>query len=334
MIRSRPGQATIMAFIAMVVLGGANGVAIRVSNQELAPFWGATVRFGLASAVLFAIVALGRIPLPRGRALTGSLIYGVLTFGTAFALVYWALVDAPAGLGQVILALVPLLTLILAVSQGLERFHWQGVAGALLALLGIAVVFGDRIGTAVPVVSMLAILAAAVCLAEGSVAVKRFPRSHPVANNAVAMGIGALVLIVVSLIAGEPRVLPSSPQTWLAIGHLVVIGSVVVFVLFLYVIERWTASATSYVLLLMPLVAVPFSALVLDERITLAFLFGGILVLAGVYVGAFAPSLSRPLPGLFAARARPAAAGAVAGAAESAGSEEPGPPSLATPTCP
>lgn len=191
------------------------------------------------------------------------------------------------------------------------------------------------IGMAVPLVSMLALLAAALCLAEGSVAVKRFPRSHPVGNNAVAMGIGAVMLIVVSLIAGEPRVLPSSAPTWLAIAHLVVIGSVVVFVLFLYVIERWTASATSYVLLLMPLVAVPFSAWVLNERITIGFLFGGILVSAGVYVGAFAPSLSRPLPGLFAARARPATASTVAGADESAGSKEPpGPPSLATPTCP
>ena len=79
---------------------------------------------------------------------------------------------------------------------------------------------------------------------------------------------------------------------------VVVVGSVVVFTLFLFVISRWTASATSYSMLLMPLVAVVVAALRLGEPITPAVVAGGALVLIGVYLGAFAPSLARPLPGL------------------------------------
>jgi drug/metabolite transporter (DMT)-like permease len=77
-------------------------------------------------------------------------------------------------------------------------------------------------------------------------------------------------------------------QTWLAIGYVSVIGSVGVFTLFVYVIARWSASASSYVMLLIPLVTVSLGALLDREAITGAYLVGGPMVLAGVYVGVFA----------------------------------------------
>jgi drug/metabolite transporter (DMT)-like permease len=300
-----PNRVTLAAFVGIVALGGFNGVAIHFSNGELAPFWGGTLRFGIAAAVLFGIVGLRRVPLPRGAALTGSLLYGLLGFGATFGLVYWGLLKAPAGLGQVILALVPLLTLVLAIVQRLERYRWQSLAGALLALLGIAVVFADRLGSGVPIASMLAIVGAAACMAETNVVVKRFPKCHPAANNAIAMGAGAVVLLALSLVAGERQALPTAGQTWAAVAYLALVGSVGVFSLFLYVISRWTASATSYVMLLMPLVAVAASAVLANESITPAFLLGGAIVLAGVYVGAFAPAALH----LGAGAPRPLAAG-------------------------
>lgn len=320
-------RSTLIAFLAIVGLGGLNGISIRFSNQELDPFWGGALRFGLAAAVLLSIVFVRRIPLPRGTALVGSALYGGLGFGVTFGLVYWGLVETPAGMAQVIIALAPLLTLLLAVAHRLERFRWQGLIGSLVAVAGVAIVFGERLGGgAAPLVSMLAILAAAFAIAESGVLVKQFPRSHPVAHNAVAMGVGAVILFALALLTGERMSLPQEQTTLLAVAYLVVVGSVIVFVLFLYVIERWSASSTSYSLLLMPLITVAASAVLLNEPVTIGLLVGGALVLAGVYVGAFAPSLARPVPGL---RRRPpvlAAAGATAG--------DEGPPELATPNCP
>jgi drug/metabolite transporter (DMT)-like permease len=294
-IRSDPG--TVAAFTAIVLFGGFNALAVRVSDQELAPLWGAAVRFGLASLVLFSIMVVRRVPLPHGSALTGSVLYGLLGFAGAFGLIYWGLVDVPAGLGQTILALVPLLTFLFAVAQKLERFRWQSLGGAVVAALGIAVVFGDRVGGGhVPALSLLAILAAAACMAESNVVVKRFPKCHPVANNAIAMGVGAGTLLFVSFLLGEPRAVPAAISSWLAIAYLVLLGSVAVFSLFLFVISRWPASATSYVMLLMPIVAVAASAMIAREPVTAAFLAGGALVLAGVYLGAFAPSVPRRVP--------------------------------------
>lgn len=319
-----PERSTALAFIGIVGLGGFNGISITYSNEELAPFWGATLRFGLASALLFGLVAWRGVKLPTGPALVGSVLYGLLGFGVSFALVYAAIDETGAGLGQVLLALVPLLTLLLAVAVSIETFRVQGVLGTLVAVVGMVVVFGDRVATDVPLLSMLAILGAALAIAASSVVVKRFPRSHPMSNNAVAMGTGAILLVGLSLVTGEPLAVPTQAATLAAVGWLVIVGSVVVFGLYLYVIERWTASATSYSLLAMPLVAVPAAALIRGEPITAALLFGGALILAGVYIGAFAPALRLPILERVRQALEPSTAAA----------DAEGPPAVANPMCP
>lgn len=322
----RPDSSTVAAFITIVVIGGFNAIAVKVGTSELEPFWGAALRFGLAAGLLASIVVIRRIAAPRGRALLGSILFGLLNFAGAYGLLYTALLDAPAGLAIVLLALVPLLTLTLAVLQGLERFRLQGLVGAVVALLGVAIVFNDQLQSSVPLPSMLAIIGATLCLAETNVVVKRFPQCDPVVNNAIAMGIGAAVLLALSLVSGAPLVLPASPAVWAALVYLVLLGSVALFTLYLFVIARWTASATSYVALLMPLVGVPAAAIALGESVSAAFLVGGLVVMAGVYIGAFAPSITRPLPGLIR---RPATAAAGAGPVM-----PPEPPECATPGCP
>src|SRR5207249_8897309 len=111
-------------------------------------------------------------------------------------------------------------------------FRLQGLAGAVLALAGVGIVFAERIGTAVPLASMLAILAAAACMAESNVIVKRFPRCHPVANNAIAFATGGGILLLASLAAGEARAVPSQPATIAAVAYISLAGSVALFSLF------------------------------------------------------------------------------------------------------
>ena len=80
--------------------------------------------------------------------------------------------------------------------------------------------------------------------------------------------------------------MPQAPETWLAVVYLCVIGSIGLFGLLLAMLRRWTASASSYAILAMPLVAIALGAVVRGETITPIFLLGGALVAFGVYVGA------------------------------------------------
>lgn len=133
---------------------------------------------------------------------------------------------------------------------------------------------------------MLAILAGALCWAEALVVVKAFPPAHAAATNAVAMAAGGVVLLVLAAIAGESYAIPESAKAWGAQAYLVVAGSLGVFWLYVLVVRRWTASAASYQLVLVPLVTVLVSAWLQDEPVTVSFAAGSVLVLAGVYVGA------------------------------------------------
>jgi len=285
----QPERLTLIAFIISIILGGNNAIAVRFSNVELPPSFGAGIRFAAASLILFLIVFAMRLPFPRGRSLAGALIFGVLQFGFSYALLYWSLLEVPAGLLQVTLALVPFLTFLFAILHRQETFQWRVLAGGLLAISGIAIIFRGSLTDNVPLLSLLAVILAAACFAESAVLFKTFPKTHPITTNAVAMGMGAAILFVSSWIGHEIPVWPTLPATWIAFFYLVILGSVSTFVLILYVLSRWTASATSYSLVLMPIVTVLFASWIAGERITIALLIGGLFVLSGVYVGALAP---------------------------------------------
>jgi drug/metabolite transporter (DMT)-like permease len=281
------------AFLVASVLAGGNAVGVRFSNRELEPLWGAGFRFALATTLLAALMAALRLAPPAGRALTGAVLYGALNFGAAFALVYYGFVEVHAGLGQTLLAVVPLATLLLAVLQRQEHFRSEGVLGAIIAVIGIAVLSRAPLRESVPLLSLLAILAGALCFAQAAIVVRRFPPVHPVTMNAVGMGTAAILLVACSMLAGETIELPEQGETWAALAYLVVVGSVVVFSLYIVVLRYWSASRTSYTFVLVPVVTVALSAWLDDEPVRVGLFLGGSLVLIGVYVGALRSPVER-----------------------------------------
>jgi len=271
----------------MCVIAGGNVVAIRylVARQGLDPLWTAATRF-LVAALLFGIIAaVLRAPMPRGKALVGSILYGGLGFGGFFGFGYWGLRDAPAAAGGVILATAPLITFLLALAHGAERFRWSGLLGAAIVVGGTAVVVSDGLDQGVPLGALLAILAAAACGAEGSIIVKLSPRVHPAAMNAIGMAVAAVLLLLLTVVFDESYALPSTGLAWASQAYLIVFGSVAVFALYLFVLSRWTASAVSYEFVLIPLVGILFAAWILEEGVTGTFAVGAVLVLIGVYIG-------------------------------------------------
>ena len=283
---------TIAAFLAMTVGIAGNLTAVKYMARagDLDPMWAAASRLLLA-ALIFALAArVMHAPMPRGRALLGAVLYGALTIGAFFAFVYLGLQEAPAGLSGVILATGPLLTFLFALAHRQERFRWDSMLGAATVVAGTAVIFSVSAGEGTPIVSVLAILAASACAAEGAVVVKGFPQVHPAARNAIGMAVGAVILLALMPFFGESFAIPTTNSTWVSQTYLVTFGTVGVFGLYLFVLSRWSASATSYEFVLAPVFGIVLAAWLFDERITAGFVIGSILVLAGVYLGALRPA--------------------------------------------
>ena len=284
MPESRLDRVTVAAFIGAVVIGGANYVAVKLTVEELAPLYGAASRFALAALVFFAILAVSRTDFPRGAALVGAAIYGALGFGVSYALMYIALDELSVGVVSVLMATAPVFAIVLSALQRLEALTVRGLMGGALAVAGIAVLSADSLDGDVRLGYLVAALVAPIVVAQSAIVAKRFPRTDPVATNAVGMLVGAALLAAASLAAREPWTLPEAGKTWVAAVYLV-FGSVGLFWLILFVVQRWTASATSYVGPLMPVVAVALAWPLAGETLGLEELVGGVLVIAGAYVG-------------------------------------------------
>lgn len=281
----RDDRVALAAFVVGSVLAGGNAVGVRFSNRELDPFWGATLRFALAAAMMLVVVAATRRAVPTGRALVGAAVYGLLAFGGAFAFAFYALVDLEAGFGQILLSIVPLVTVLLGALQRQERLTGAGLVGAVIAFVGVVVMSGQSLG-AIPIGSVLAAVGAAICFAEAALTVRRFPQVDPIVLNAVGMSVGAVFLAVLTFVSGNEITLPTKGETWAAVAYMVVIGSGVVFTLYVLVLRYWDASRANYSFVLIPPFTIIYSAWLLDEQVGPALAVGGALVLVGVYIGA------------------------------------------------
>lgn len=282
-----PDRTTLLAFVGVVLCGGLNAIAVRQTVLELDPLWGGAMRF-LAAGLIFAVLAVARGSRRLGRrAFVGATVYGLVGFAAAFGFIYPALRDVQAGTASVVIALSPLVTYGLAVAQRQEPFRPRAIVGGAVALAGIAIVFLDQIGLDVPLGPLAMVALGMVCLSEAGILVKWVPRSDPFAINAIAMLAAGVALLLGSLLLGETQAVPTRSETWLAVGYITVIGSVVMFGLYLFGLQRWTASGMSYSTLMLPFVSVTVATVLIGEQFTLAFAVGGLVMLIGVYLGAF-----------------------------------------------
>lgn len=283
-----PDNKVLTAFILVILLGGSNSVAIRFSNQELAPFWGAFLRLMPAALIYWAIFFGRKMSMPTFKDSAVIAINGFISTGMGFALLYWGLQTVPVSLATVVISTGPLFTLILAVLHRLETFRVQALVGGLVAFTGLAIAVRAQPGSSDLIPGILALLLGALISAEGNIIFKIYSvNSGPVIINALSLFSAAIFVGGASFFAHETWNLPSTSTGWTALAYLIIFGSVLMFYLFVYVLTRWKASAASYAILFFPLVATILAAWLTKETVTLPFILGGLVVLLGVWVGAF-----------------------------------------------
>ena len=287
---TRPDAVALVLFGLCVLLGSGNFLAVRFSNLELPPLWGAGLRFACAALIFTGMALATRRPWPRGAMLGRTVAFGLLNFGLFFALMYWSLLHVTAGVATIVLASVPLVTLALAVAQRMERFQTRALIGGVAALLGIGWIAFSPTALDVPLLPLLALLAATATIGQSIILGKRVSANHPAITNAVAMSSGAALLLAASLAVGEPWSWPAMPEARWALLYLVAFGSVGLFALTLLLIRRWTPSAASYAFVVIPVTTMLLEAWLADVPITATALVGAGLVMVGVWFGALAPA--------------------------------------------
>ena len=252
-----------------------------------------SLRFTLASAVLYVLARLRREPLPRGRQLRHLLLLGGIGYVAESLFYFSALERISAGLTSLLLYVYPALVVLLAALLLRHRPRPVALLCVGVATAGSALTIGPVVGGQTAGV-LLGLGAAGSYALYVVLSARATAGLGPFAAAAVIMAACAAVYDVLAL--STQATLPSAPSAWLALLGVALIGTVVAVAAFFGALALLGPSDTAVVSTIEPVVSVLAAFVVLGERLTVVQMLGGLLVLAAVVVLARArPTEDAPL---------------------------------------
>jgi len=276
-----------LAFITISTVWGTTWFAIRIGLQTVPPFFSAGIRCCLAAVVLFSLLRF------RGGVIPTSHIawkvyasLGILTIGIPFALIYWGQQYIATGLCSILFGVFPiwvaLLSHFLLKNEPLNVYKVTSIA---LGFFGVVVIFSSDIFLADSrgILGMLAVLVSTFLQALALVLIKKHgdPVS-PMAMNFVGMAMGGALLLALSLLCESGRTVVWTWSGVASLAYLTLVGSVVTFMAYYWLLKRMDAVYLSLSSFINPLIAVLIGNVVLGEHLSSTAVAGATFVLLGM----------------------------------------------------
>ena len=278
------------ALVTVYLVWGSTYLAIRVVVETAPPLLSMGARFFLAGVLLAAVLLVrrGRGALRvRGRELRGAAIVGVLLLLGGNGGVALAEQTVPSGITALMIAATPLWLVCLRTAAG-DRPQLLSLVGTMVGFLGIAVLVrpGAGLGQDIQTWGLVTLIGATASWAFGSFLASRLTMPEDAfVTTTWEMILGGLALGLVGVSAGElegfkPTDVAGAAWAWL--GYLVVIGSLLAFSAYVWLLQHAPISLTATYAYVNPVVAVLLGAIVLAEPVTSVVLLGGAVVVLGV----------------------------------------------------
>jgi len=289
-----------LALFITSIVWGTTWVVSKIGIQEIPALQMASIRQLLGGLIFVAFFRFyKKLALPTLKEWGWLLMMGILMFVMANGLSTWSLKYIPTGLSALIGALYPLsVVLIERVFYGSRNMTVLTIVGLLLGVTGIGIVFyenafhehpeGFLFGLLLSVIAMLAWSVGTIFIARNKV------NLNPYYATGWQMLIGAALLLVLAYFT-QPLVplQDLSPKVWMVIAYLVLMGSVLAFVAFIYSMKKLPAAIASLYAYINPLVAMVIAAWVLKEKLTMNIFWGALVTLSGVFLVNYSLKKSR-----------------------------------------
>jgi drug/metabolite transporter (DMT)-like permease len=265
-------RAVVAAYVACALIWGTTWFAIRVCIDPMRGGYGTfdalALRFAIASCILVPLAVRARV-WPRGRAWLPLLIAGALD-ALGYLLVYLGEERVSGGVAAVLYGTQPLVLAVLLTAVRIERITRRHMVGAIVSLLGVVVLFLDRLDiSARQAVGVALVVGSVVVATTYSMIMKRHGGSVPnVVATAVFLTVTAIILGAIAVVRAEPVPWPLPLEPTLALVYLAVMGSVVAFLCYFWLLDRTSLLTTSTLVFVYPLVALTTDAL-FERTITL-----------------------------------------------------------------
>jgi drug/metabolite transporter (DMT)-like permease len=275
------------AWVAVCVFWGTTYVAIRVAVESYPPALMAGVRFVVAGSALFTFLALRGYALPGKREIADAVVVGIALLTVANGLVVRSEQRIPSSLAALVVATLPFWMVgIEAVLPRGERISVRKVLGILTGFAGLLLLLSPDLNETVDadyVQGIFGLLLASFSWAAGSIYSKyRGVKTNPLMAAALQMLIGGTILLLMGIALGEHRNLVYDRRGLIAVVYLIIFGSIVGYVCFVYALDKLPSSTVSMYAYINPIIAVILGKVILNERMDWTVIVGTGVILSGV----------------------------------------------------
>lgn len=269
----------VLALFALYVIWGSTYLAMRVALETVPPFLMAGPRFVTAGAAMYAVLRARGAPSPSRAEWLASAKVGLLLLTCGNGAVAIAEQSVSSGVAAIVVGSMPIWTAMFGRFAG-ERSRGRDWLGLALGFSGVVVL---NLGGGFALDPRgLALLVAPLAWAAGSVWSRRLPLPPGPMATATQMLTAGASMLVLAAITGERLAAMPSARSIAAVLYLAVLGSVVAFTAYNWLLRRVRpALATSYAYV-NPLVAVLLGWLLGGERVGTTTIAAAALSLAGV----------------------------------------------------
>jgi drug/metabolite transporter (DMT)-like permease len=277
-----------LVWLILCGIWGSTWLFFKLGLADLPPLTFAGIRFVIACVILFFIIRLRHIRIPRVRRDWILLaVTGILSFGFNYGLVFWGEQYITSGLAALLQATLPAFGLVFAhLHLPGERLSWTKIGGVVLGVFGVGVVFSNQLAVSgkLAFAGCVALILSAMFAAYSNVLVKRYGKHlDPAILAAGQMLFGLLLLLGVGIpLEGNPLRYHWTPIALLSLLYLAVVGSVIAFLLYYWLVLNMDVTKSMLIALVTPVVAVLLGMIVLDEQIGWRTLAGGAMIMAGI----------------------------------------------------
>ncbi len=279
----------VLTFLFLCIVWGTTWIAIKVSLEGIPPFWGASIRFGVAIVFLGIYILGKRISLRmQPRLFTVLAISAFLMYVLDYGLIYWGEQYLSAGVTAIFFATFPLFTALWSkfLIRG-KQFPPNKLLGLVLGFLGIFIVFYHQLVitqfSMVVILGTLAIIVGAAGGALSTVLVKKhLQKVNHLSLSFLQMLIGVVFLLLIGAVSEDISQVHLNQRVVFAVIYLGGVGSALAFAFYYWLLKTTTPVTLSLIIYITPIVAVIGDYFFYGQVLSLRAVLGMAVIFAGI----------------------------------------------------